>query len=167
MDSSRESQLLTTRVNRLEKDLFGIKAAQLSGGGNTVSYVAETANTWDVTIVATSVGSFNYAKRSQIYLTFTADSKPAAFTIFEVDVTIDGVPYYNSPKGLNGTYDADVRATFIEQSEGDRNRAKFQTGYLLVAGANGSVGNPTTLRVKCRAVSVDTGTLTVREVIVS
>lgn len=164
---SRESDVLTQRINKIEKDLFGFKASQLSGSGNTYSYIAETNNTWDCTVTATSVGASDYAKRSQLFVTFTADHKPAAFTTFEVDVTIDGVPYYLSPKSALGSYDADCRSTFYEQSDGNKDVAKYQQGYLLVVGANGSVGNPTTIRVKVRAVSVDTGTLTVREVIIS
>lgn len=167
MDKNREGDILTERVNKIEKDLFGFKAGQLSGSGNTFAYVAETNNTWDVTITATSVGAFDYAKRNQIYVTFTADHKPVAFTTFEVDITIDGVPYYLSSKGPLGSYDADVRSTFFEQSSGDRNIAKYQAGYLIIAGANGSVGNPTTVRIKIRAMSVDTGTLTINNVVIS
>jgi hypothetical protein len=164
--NARDQEIFTDRLARIEKDLFGYKSAQLSGGGNTYSYIAETANTWDATIVATTVGAFDYAKRGTLVATFTANTKPVAFTAFEVDFTIDGIPYYKSSKYLV-TGDALVRTVFQEQASGDKEVAKYQYSKMFVYGANGTVPSPTTLRIKIRAVSVDVGTLNVVHTVIA
>lgn len=163
---NRDNPTFTNRLSRIEKDLFNFKALQLSGAGNVIGYITETANTWDVTITANGMGGFGYQRAGQIIFLFTADNKPAAFTTFEVDVTIDGIPYYKSAKGPFGSYDADIRATLQEVTNGDKNISKYQTGYQIVYGANAPSGT-TVVRIKGRALSVDTGTLTVLHTVTS
>lgn len=164
--NERDQTNFTQRLAKIEKDLYGYKSAQLSGGGNTISYITETNNTWDATITSTVTGASDYDKRGTLKCTFTADTKPSAFTAIEVDATIDGIPYVVSSKYFT-TYEVELRAVFQEQTSGDREVAKYQYSKTIIYGVNGTVPNPTTLRIKVRAVSVDTGTLDVIHTVIA
>lgn len=144
------------RVSDLVKAIFQLKTKQFSGAGNTVSYVAQTSDTWDVNQTATTTGTNWYGKYGFILCTFTADSQPAAFTTFEITALINDIPYYLYT-GNNGI----VYTGMEGQQTGNIAVAKYQNYISFGWGANTGVN----IKIKVRAVSVAKGTLTMTKTV--
>ena len=147
---------IAQRIVDLVKSIFDLKTKQFSGAGNTKSYIAETADTWDVDQTATTTGTSWYGKYGFILCTFTADNQPAAFTTFEITGLINNVPFY-AYTGSNG-----IIYTGMEgQQTGNIQIAKYQNYISFGWGANTGVN----IKIKVRAVSVAKGTLTMTKTV--
>lgn len=149
---------LTQRVSELIKGIFDFKKKQFSGSGNTISYVAQTGDTWDVNETATTTGSAWYGKYGFLQCTFTADNQVAAFTTFEVTALINNQPYYLDTSGGN---DGIVYTGMVGQQVGSITIAKYQEYISFGWGCN----TGTNIKIKVRAVSVAKGTLTMTKTI--
>lgn len=142
-------------ISKLEKEMIAFKSKQLTGSGNITSYLTETSSIWDLSQTASTTGSSWYGKYGNGKLVFTADTQPAALVAFTLQIMIDGVVYYNQSKQLGGTQWI-VYSGFGTQGSADKNIAKYQTGIGIIWGVNAG----TTLQIKARAISTDTGILT-------
>lgn len=144
------------RLSELVKAIFDLKSKQFSGTGNTMSYLAQTGDTWDINETATTTGMSWYGRHGTLNVTFTADNQPAAFTTFEVTALINNQPYY-----LYTGNDGSVFTSMVGQQTGSISVAKYQEYITFNWGCNTGVN----VKIKVRAISVAKGTMTVTKTI--
>ena len=145
---------LARKVKSLRDNVLQMKSSQYSGAGNTVAYIYETSDTWDLNETATTTGGSWYGKYGNVRIIFKAKNNPAAAISFEVDCLVNNQPFYNlSPTDFNYI----LGTGFISQSEGNKDLAKYISEINIAWGANTGYN----VKMKVRVSSLDQGTLSI------
>lgn len=149
----RTQEGLVEKLKKMRIESEEIKTAQKSGASNVFAYNTETVDTWDVDWTPVSVGGLGYAQM-RVTAKFTADNQVSAFTALQVDVYTDDVRYSTENQPF-------IYYVFDSQQDPEIENAQFETiGFWLL-----QVGLGNNVKMKFRAVSTDTGTLEVTDVI--